>query len=227
MSSNTSYQYLFRDKVGKLHTTGKVASGVLTGVTEATVVVTPFEVVKIKLQQQKIVPGQAPKYQGPLHTARTVFMEEGLLGLWAGWLPTVLRNGTNQMCLFTMKHFLDELFWDKKDGDGKRLEFWQAGLSAMGAATVGPVATGPFDVAKTRLMAQESVNGVVKYKNLLDVLVKVPKYVTTLYVFTHMNHVSHLDVIAVQRGGYCSSMERLGTAAPSYSAWTGHHMGSG
>mmetsp|Transcript_7115 Transcript_7115/g.26172 ORF Transcript_7115/g.26172 Transcript_7115/m.26172 type:complete len:312 (-) Transcript_7115:1569-2504(-) len=175
MSSNTTYQNLFRDKKGQLSTAGKVASGFLTGVTEATVVVTPFEVVKIKLQQQKIVPGQAPKYLGPLHTARTVLLEEGVLGLWAGWLPTVLRNGTNQMCLFSMKHFLDELFWDKRDGDGKRLEFWQAGLSAMCAATVGPVATGPFDVAKTRLMAQESVGGAKKYRNLLDVLITVPR----------------------------------------------------
>jgi hypothetical protein len=40
-----------------------------------------------------------------------------------------------------------------------------AGLhSLLLAACLGPVATGPFDVAKTRLMAQSKMGGEMKYK---------------------------------------------------------------
>ena len=45
--------------------------------------------------------------QGPLHCAATIVREEGARGLWSGASPTVLRNGTNQMCLFWAKNHMD------------------------------------------------------------------------------------------------------------------------
>ncbi len=45
--------------------------------------------------------------QGPIHCAMTVAREEGVLGLWAGATPTIMRNGTNQMCLFWAKNNFD------------------------------------------------------------------------------------------------------------------------
>ena len=74
--------------------------------------------------------------------------EEGPLGLWAGATPTVLRNGTNQMCLFWAKNRIDGIFWGKYEGDGKQLSPGQSMASGFSAACIGPVATGPFDVIK-------------------------------------------------------------------------------
>lgn len=74
--------------------------------------------------------------------------EEGPLGLWAGAAPTVLRNGTNQMCLFWAKNRMDGVLWGKYEGDGKQLTPWQSMGSGFSAACIGPVATGPFDVVK-------------------------------------------------------------------------------
>ena len=45
--------------------------------------------------------------QGPIHCAATIVREEGPRGLWSGASPTVLRNGTNQMCLFWAKNHMD------------------------------------------------------------------------------------------------------------------------
>ena len=46
--------------------------------------------------------------QGPVHAAVTIAREDGLVrGLWAGAAPTVMRNGTNQMCLFWAKNNFD------------------------------------------------------------------------------------------------------------------------
>lgn len=71
-----------------------------------------------------------------------------MLGLWAGAAPTIMRNGTNQMCLFWAKNNLDRIYWGKEEGDGGQLTMVQSMTSGFSAACLGPVATGPFDVIK-------------------------------------------------------------------------------
>ncbi len=76
--------------------------------------------------------------------------------------PSVVMYSV-QMCLFWAKHNMDQVLWDKHEGDGKILTPGQSMASGFSAACLGPVATGPFDVIKTRLMAQ-SKTGTIKYK---------------------------------------------------------------
>jgi len=176
MGTNAVYQNVLRDENGHLTTSRRLAAGFAAGVTEALVIVTPFEVVKIRLQQQK---GQTNlRYKGPIGCAAAIVREEGLRAMWSGAGPTVLRNGTNQMCLFWGKNKADGIFWNKHEGDGKRLEWWQSMMSGFAAAFVGPVATGPFDVAKTRLMAQGGAveaGQAPKYRGFLHCLVTIPR----------------------------------------------------
>lgn len=172
MGTNATFQAAMMDEEGKLTTSRRMAAGFGAGVVEALVVVTPFEVVKIRLQQQKGLVDL--KYKGTIHCARTIIKEEGLRAMWNGAGPTIARNGTNQMCLFTAKAHIDGLLWDKHDGDGKVMHPVQSLVSGGLAATIGPIATGPFDVMKTRLMAQ-SKTGVVKYKSALHALYLIPK----------------------------------------------------
>ena len=174
MGSNSMYQNLLRSPDGTLSTGARMGAGFMAGITEALVIVTPFEVVKIRLQQQKGLTKEALKYKGPVHGAALILREEGIRGLWSGAMPTMVRNGTNQMCLFWAKPTLDTLLWDKHDGDGKQMTPGQSMSSGFLAALIGPCATGPFDVAKTRLMAQ-SKQGIIKYKGFLDVLIKIPQ----------------------------------------------------
>lgn len=77
-------------------------------------IVTPFEVIKIRLQQQvgstistTVAAGAAVTYKGPVDAAIKIVQLEGPMGLWSGALPTVMRNGTNQMCMFWAKANLD------------------------------------------------------------------------------------------------------------------------
>lgn len=113
--------------------------------------------------------------QGPIHCALTVLREEGIRGMWSGASPTVMRNGTNQMCLFWAKANMDVILWNKHEGDGKQLSPVQSMTSGGLAAVLGPCATGPFDVIKTRLMAQSKAGGNIKYKGFFDALVKIPR----------------------------------------------------
>ena len=104
------YQSLLRDEDGGLSGSRRMVAGFAAGVTEAFVVVTPFEVVKIRLQQQRGLERGELRYKGPVHGAATIVREEGLRGLWSGASPTVLRNGTNQMCLFWAKPNVDKVW---------------------------------------------------------------------------------------------------------------------
>ncbi|KAL6003355.1 hypothetical protein ACLOJK_023578 [Asimina triloba] len=128
------------------------------------------QVVKIRLQQQKGLSPELLKYKGPIHCARMIVREEGLLGLWAGAAPTVMRNGTNQAAMFTAKNAFDGILWQKHEGDGQVLQPWQSMVSGFLAGTAGPVCTGPFDVVKTRLMAQSRSGGEVKYKGMFHAI---------------------------------------------------------
>ncbi|CAI9779208.1 unnamed protein product [Fraxinus pennsylvanica] len=171
MGSNSVLQSAFKDsQTGNLSHHGRLLSGFGAGVLEAIVIVTPFEVVKIRLQQQKGLSPELLKYKGPLHCARMIIREEGIIGLWAGAAPTVMRNGTNQAAMFTAKNAFDGILWNKHEGDGKVLQPWQSMISGFLAGTAGPVCTGPFDVVKTRLMAQSRTGGVLKYKGMVHAI---------------------------------------------------------
>lgn len=74
--SNAGFQGLMADRNGKLDTTRRVLAGLAAGVTEALVIVTPFEVIKIRLQGQVGLEGL--KYHGPIDTAvKTIKNEVG------------------------------------------------------------------------------------------------------------------------------------------------------
>ncbi|KAL1308238.1 hypothetical protein HN51_050169 [Arachis hypogaea] len=171
MGSNAVFQSVFKDpKSGKISNQGRLLSGFGAGVLEALAIVTPFEVVKIRLQQQRGLSPELLKYKGPVHCARMIVREEGILGLWAGAAPTVMRNGTNQAAMFTAKNSFDILLWSKHEGDGKVLLPWQSMISGFLAGTAGPICTGPFDVVKTRLMAQSREGGELKYKGMIHAI---------------------------------------------------------
>ncbi|KAL0926316.1 hypothetical protein M5K25_002532 [Dendrobium thyrsiflorum] len=81
-----------------------------------------------------------------------------------------MRNGTNQAAMFTAKNAFDVILWKKHEGDGKVLQPWQSMISGFLAGTCGPICTGPFDVVKTRLMAQSKFGGELKYKGMIHAI---------------------------------------------------------
>jgi len=139
-------------------------SGLITGCVEATLIVTPFEVIKTRLQSQR---GKTNlKYRGPFDVLIKVGREEGIRRLWSGNVPTVIRQGSNQAFNFMAMAYLNEFLWDKRPGDGKTLEVWKTLTNGLLAGAVGPCFNAPVDVIKTRMMAQSYLPGQeIKYKN--------------------------------------------------------------
>lgn len=76
-----------------------IAAGLGAGVTEAVAVVTPMEVIKIRLQAQMhslADPTDIPKYRNAAHALYTIVREEGITTLYRGVSLTALRQATNQ-----------------------------------------------------------------------------------------------------------------------------------
>lgn len=71
-------------------------AGLGAGVTEAVLVVTPMEVLKIRLQAQRhslADPLDIPKYRNAAHAAYLITKEEGVGALYKGVSLTALRQG--------------------------------------------------------------------------------------------------------------------------------------
>ena len=74
-------------------------AGLGAGTTEAVAVVTPMEVVKIRLQAQQhslADPLETPRYRNAGHAVYTIVREEGFSALYRGVSLTALRQATNQ-----------------------------------------------------------------------------------------------------------------------------------
>jgi solute carrier family 25 citrate transporter 1 len=60
----------------------------------------PLDVVKTRLQKQVVVPGKTPKYTGLVQACMVISKEEGVLALWKGITPRLLRIMPGQAITF-------------------------------------------------------------------------------------------------------------------------------
>jgi solute carrier family 25 citrate transporter 1 len=114
-------------------------AGLAAGITEAILIVTPFERVKTVLQKQHGLDKSKLKYQGPVHAAVTIAREEGVRALWNGAAPTIARQATNQAALFWSYPQILKLFSDRVEGDGKQQAPWKPATAALLGAMIGPL----------------------------------------------------------------------------------------
>eukprot|EP00963_Diacronema_lutheri_P008415 scaffold752_cov322-Pavlova_lutheri.AAC.12 len=70
-----------------------LASAVATCTAEALTL--PIDTAKVRLQLQKVKPGEAPMYSGMVGTIKTVAKEEGVAALWKGIVP-----GLHRQCVY-------------------------------------------------------------------------------------------------------------------------------
>ena len=155
------------------------AAGLAAGITEAVAVVTPMEVVKIRLQAQHhsmADPLDIPKYRNAAHFLYTVVKEEGPSALWRGVSLTALRQGTNQAgkCSFPetderVKHELiltanftaysylrTQLSIYHKN---EPIPAWQTSVIGLISGAMGPFSNAPIDTIKTRLQKAVATPG--------------------------------------------------------------------
>lgn len=169
---NELFRSALRSADGTVSTTNGFLAGLGSGVTEAVLIVTPFEVLKTRLQQQKGTDVSKLKYKGPVHTARTIIQEEGTTALWKGNCPTMVRQGVNQLFLFGTYDAMKKAFFGLEREDP--IQPSQSLMIGVIAGAMGPLFNNPIDVVKTRLMAQQTIHGMQpKYTGLMQCLTTI------------------------------------------------------
>ncbi|KAJ1306070.1 hypothetical protein OPQ81_010782 [Rhizoctonia solani] len=126
--------------------TGKASTGMVF-------IVTPMEVVKIRLQAQQhslADPLEVPRYRNAAHAAYTIVREEGFATLYRGVSLTALRQATNQGANFTAYQELKKAA-HKWQPDLVDLPSWQHMVIGLISGAMGPFSNAPIDTIKTRL----------------------------------------------------------------------------
>lgn len=148
------YKQLLAGQDGTISGGGTFLAGLAAGVTEAVAVVTPMEVVKIRLQAQHHSmsdPLDIPKYRNAGHAIYTVVKEEGFGALYRGVSLTALRQGSNQAVNFTAYTELKAWLQDRAVDPSAALPGWQTAFIGLISGAMGPLSNAPIDTIKTRL----------------------------------------------------------------------------
>ncbi|XP_028392068.1 tricarboxylate transport protein, mitochondrial-like [Dendronephthya gigantea] len=156
------------DEKGDLTQRNILLCGLGAGLSEAVLVVCPMETIKVKFIHDQTQPN--PKYRGFLHGISTIVKTDGLIGVYQGLLPTMVKQGTNQMIRFFVYSNLKSWF---QEGDntkdiGAARTFLIGGIA--GAASV--FGNTPVDVVKTRMQGLDAH----KYKSSWDCVVQIAKH---------------------------------------------------
>ncbi|BGP19918.1 hypothetical protein JCM10213_008607 [Rhodosporidiobolus nylandii] len=126
-----------------------VLTGCSAGATESIVVV-PFELVKIRLQDKNST------YKGPMDVVAQIVKKEGLFGLYAGLEPTFWRhvtwNGGYFGCIFQVRALLPK-------AQTKSAQLFNDFVSGAIGGFVGTAFNTPFDVVKSRVQNSIKVAG--------------------------------------------------------------------
>jgi len=137
-------------------------AGLMSGLTEAVLVVTPAEVCKIRMQSQHHsmmdpVQKQHRKYTNVVQTAMVITREEGIGALYKGIVPTMLRQGCNQAVNFTGYNLIKKKVMEHQGTS--ELASWQSLLIGGFSGGLGPCVNNPLDVVKTRMQKQVITRG--------------------------------------------------------------------
>ncbi|CAG8681503.1 16917_t:CDS:2, partial [Funneliformis caledonium] len=181
-SSFEAYKgFLANKNTGKVSTTATFFAGLGAGTTEAVLVVTPMDVIKIRLQAQRhsmTDPLDIPKYRNAAHAAYTIIKEEGIQAMYKGVALTALRQATNQAVNFTvyqeMKKQMKKL---QETREGQELPTYQHLLMGGLSGAMGPIANAPIDTIKTRIQRSSSTEkGWSRFKSVTTTLIKNEGY---------------------------------------------------
>ncbi|KAL3511797.1 hypothetical protein ACH5RR_024514 [Cinchona calisaya] len=143
---------------------GVALGGVGTGAIQS-LILSPVELVKIRLQLQRNVTGNkySSIHRGPLDVARSIFQNEGLRGMYRGLTITVLRDAPAHGFYFWTYEYMREKLHPGCRKKGQ--ESFRTMLIAGGLAGVASwISCYPLDVIKTRLQAESSA----KYSGIID-----------------------------------------------------------
>lgn len=151
-------------------TIGQVSAAGFFSAIPMTAITAPFERVKVilQVQDQKLAPGEKPRYSGGLDVVRQLYREGGVRSVFRGSAATLARDGPGSAAYFAAYEYMKRRLTPVDPATGKPsgqlslLAVTAAGATA-GVAMWIPVF--PVDTVKSRLQTAEgnvSIGGVVR-----------------------------------------------------------------
>ncbi|KAK1234235.1 Mitochondrial succinate-fumarate transporter [Marasmius sp. AFHP31] len=170
-ASFEAYKGWLADETGKTSVGNIFIAGLGAGTTEAVAVVTPMEVVKIRLQAQQhslADPLETPRYRNAAHAVYTIVREEGISTLYRGVSLTALRQATNQGANFTVYQEVKKLA-HRLQPELVELPSYQHMLIGLLSGAAGPLSNAPIDTIKTRLQKATAEPGVSAMRRIIAI----------------------------------------------------------
>ncbi|KAI0147693.1 amino acid transporter arg-13 [Xylariaceae sp. FL1272] len=126
------------------------------------VVLTPIELVKCKVQVPTSVDGVAPKVPSVMSVIRDVYKHEGIKGFWHGQMGTFLREAGGCAAWFGSKETTTKMFylWNEKSATSQQekdalateaLPLWQQAVAGASAGMSYNFLFFPADTVKSRM----------------------------------------------------------------------------
>jgi solute carrier family 25 uncoupling protein 27 len=141
---------------GSFSLQAKVGAGAFAGAA-AQLVASPCDLVKVRLQAQGKMDPNSPnarKYTGTANAFKTIFQEEGLIGLWKGVGPNVYRAAlVNLGELATYDQSKQIILQHTTIGDNVLTHTVASVMSGL----IATICSCPADVVKTRMMNQNNI----------------------------------------------------------------------
>lgn len=154
LTANDAFRYILLDKQGKLTLPREMIAGGTAGLCQ-TVITTPMELLKIKMQLSAQQSTSGPRASA-LRLALELISSQGLRGLYRGCLSTIMRDVSFSIIYFPLFAHLKSLGSHQQGTDLVTCDapFYWSFISGCAAGGFAAVAVNPIDVVKTRLQAQ-------------------------------------------------------------------------
>ena len=124
-----------------------------TAAMTAEVATIPLDTAKVRLQLQKVVPGEKPRYNGLFGTMKVMAAEEGALSLWNGLTPGLQRQFVFAGLRIGMYvPIRNAICGPLKEGENPTL--LQKIMAGMSTGAIAITFANPTDVVKIRMQAQ-------------------------------------------------------------------------
>ena len=128
----------------------------------------PIDTAKVRLQIQKVEPGQEPKYKGMFGTMKVMAAEEGFTSLWSGLSPGLQRQFINSgLRIGLYVPIRNIICGPMKPGENPTL--FQKILAGLATGAIGISVANPTDLVKIRMQGQGTLPPEQRpYKNSMD-----------------------------------------------------------
>lgn len=147
------FKGMLADSQGKISAPRSLLAGLGAGMMEAIFAVTPSETIKTKLIGDAHRPN--PQYRGLVHGTVSIVRQEGILGIYRGLFPVMMRQGANSAVRFTTYSTLKQFILGTTRPGQSLPNAITFGIGAI-AGLVTVYTTMPLDVVKTRMQSLEA-----------------------------------------------------------------------